>query len=214
MHPFAPAQIQPAPPAQTPLGAAIEAMGRPVEVYDVDGFFGPGNKPVPKLAIRVPSIGEQSAAVQDAHKALENASTEAAKSDDDALLNEKQVELLWRACRDAENPKGPAFVGPKWMRDNLTTDQLAGLLNLLGLTRRKHGPGGMRGSTVEEVDAFARQLHASDPADAYVALAKTAREDLYGVVLVLASKYVALTGEVEALRMALPPDEPDPPAEE
>jgi hypothetical protein len=202
-HPFAPPQARPAasPTAEqpTPLTAALDAHARPHDVYDVEGIFGLGGKAIPKVAIVVPRIGEQGAAIRDAHKALAN-DIDAVKSDPDALDNEKQVELLYRVTRNAEKPSEPAFAGPKWMRENLTTDHLAALLNLLGVTRRKHGPGGLKTFAPEEVDLFARQLHASESGEAYANLARMAHVDLSGLTMVLASRYVAMASELEALQ--------------
>lgn len=200
-YPFAPPQAQPM-TATEPATAFSEAFGahaRPHDVYDVEEVFGPGRKPIPKIAIRAPTIKEQADAIRAAHAALAN-DIDAVKTDPDALDNEKQIEILFRACRDATNPNHDVFPGSKWMRANLTTEQLAALLNLLGVTRRKHGPGGLRSFEPEEVDMFARQLQAAESGDAYAVLARLSHVDLSGLALVLAAKYVALTGELQALQ--------------
>ncbi len=208
-HPFAPPQarhVQPEAEPATEFSAAFDAQGRPFDVYDVDGIFGPGNKPIPKLAIRPPTIKEQADAIRAAHAALAN-EADAVKADPDALDNEKQVEILFRACRDATNPNHDVFPGSKWLRSKLTTEQAGSLMGLLAITRRKYGPGGLKSFEPAEVDAFAHGLQATDSATAYSRLGIMNHADLAGLCMVLAAHYVANKGEIEALRLALPLDE-------
>lgn len=209
-YPFAPQQAQQSPAEPTtPFSAAFEAQERPFDVYDVEGIFGPGHRPIPKVAVRPPTIKEQGDAIRAAHASLAN-DAEAVKSDPDALDNEKQVEILFRACRDAANPNHDVFPGSKWMRANLTTEQLGALMGLLAVTRRKYGPGGLKSFDPAEVDAFAHGLQATDPATAYSRLGIMNHADLAGLCMVLAAHYVANKGEIEALRLALPADDEKP----
>ncbi len=215
-YPFAPPQAQQgtaqaSAEPDTDFSRAFAADDPPYDVYDVTDVFGPGRRPIPKIAIQQPRVKDQGHAIAAAHKTLEDCA-DAVKSDPDALDNEKQVEILYRACRSAENPKHDAFPGPKWMRANFTTEQLGALMGLLALTRRKYGPGGLKSFEPGEVDMYARGIHAAAPADAYSKLATMPHADLAGLCMVLASHYVAHTGEIEALRLALP-DETDKPEE-
>lgn len=132
-------------PAVSPLVKAIEARGRKVKVCDVTGFFGPGNRPILEIGIRVNVKGEEDTAVVDAHRYAQELArgTEAAK-DDDLLREAKVLHALWSACREVDADGNAtimgAFPGPKWMRDNLTSDQLAALLNLYNDVRTRQSP--------------------------------------------------------------------------
>ena len=211
-HPFAPPQarhVQPEAEPATAFSAAFNAQERPFDVYDVDDVFGLGGKPIPKIAIVVPRVLQQRHAIEAADRALSTA-TDTVRNDPDASDNEKQIELLYRVCKNPENIKHDAFPGPKWMRENLSTDQLGAMLNLLALTRRKYGPGGLKSFEPAEVDAFAHGLQATDPATAYSRLGIMNHADLAGLCMVLAAHYVANKGEIEALRLALPADDEKP----
>ncbi len=130
---------------RTPITRAIEERGRHVVPCPVDGFFGPGNKPIPMIGIRVNVKGEEDKAVVDAHRYAQELGkgTDAAK-DDDLLREAKVVQALHWACREVDAEGKPtgfaAFPGPKWMRDNLTADELAALLNLYNDVRARRSP--------------------------------------------------------------------------
>lgn len=127
------------------LVRAIEARGRKPVVCDVAGFFSIAGNPIPKIAIRINVKGEEDRAVVDAHRYSENLAkgTDAAK-DDDLLRESKVVHALWTACRAVDEKGEPtimgAFPSPGWMRDNLTSDQLAALLNLYNDIRQRQSP--------------------------------------------------------------------------
>ncbi len=107
---------------------------------------------------------EDENAIVEAHKHViaKAAGVEAAKSDDDLLRDAKVIEILYRVCRDAEDPKQTAFPGPQWMRDNITTDQLAVLFNLATEVRRLEGPT-PRDMSDEELEAIILLVvHAED----------------------------------------------------
>lgn len=131
------------------LALAIEKREREVHEFDVQGFFSLGNKEVVKVAIRVNTKAEEDFSVVAAHKYVKAVSEgiEEAAGDMDLLNDSKAIEALFRACKEVneESDKGrrnayPAFPGPKWMRENLTTDQIATLLNLYHEVRRRHAP--------------------------------------------------------------------------
>lgn len=144
------------------LAKAIEARERKQYDFEVHDFFGLGNKPIHKIGIRVSTKSEQDGAVVAAHKYIE-AKAGNSLSDEDILVDAKTIEVLFHACREvvevepgAEPPKHnyPAFPGPQWMRDNMTTDQLAVLLNLYNEVRRKESPTTWQISS-EDVNALA-----------------------------------------------------------
>ena len=127
------------------LALAIEQRERNSHEFDVQGFFGVGNKEVHKVSIRVNTKSEEDAAVVAAHKYSKAVSEGLldARQDGDILSDGKAIEALFRACRAAGEEDGidyPAFPGPQWMRKNLTTDQIATLLNLYQEVRRVEAP--------------------------------------------------------------------------
>lgn len=126
---------------QSPIALAIEQRGRKFVPFDVQGFFGLRGEDILKIDFRVPVAGEEDTAVIAAHDyAAKRAQGDAAPAaqDLDLLDSAKLVEVLHRCCfQHAEDAKPdavryPAFDGgPKWMRDNLTKDQIAALYNCL-----------------------------------------------------------------------------------
>lgn len=131
------------------LALAIEQRERDIHEFDVQGFFSLGDREVAKVGIRVNTKSEEDFSVVSAHKYVKAVSEgiEEAAQDMDLLNDSKAIEALFRACKevneDAEEGsrnKYAAFPGPKWMRENLTTDQIATLLNLYHEVRRRHAP--------------------------------------------------------------------------
>ena len=130
------------------LALAIESRPRKAHDFDVQGFFGLGDKQIHKVAIWVNVKSEQDKAIAAAYQVVSQAAGEhtEAKSDDDLLTDAKTTQILFHACRRCEeedpelNYRYPAFPSPEWMRRNLTTDQLAVLLNLYHEVRRREAP--------------------------------------------------------------------------
>lgn len=136
------------------VDALLEAQGAFVRCYRVDNLFGPGNRPMAAIGIRLNRKREEDAAVVAAHKyavritADAGDARDAALRDMDLLGDAKVVQALWRACREVADPndlskgigKHPAFPTDDWMREHLTTDQLAMLMNLYAETRRAAYP--------------------------------------------------------------------------
>lgn len=145
------------------LVLAIESRPRKAYAFDVSGFFGLADRPIYRIAIRVNTKLEQdnaiAAAYQVVNKTAEHAGDQA-KSDSDLLLDAKAIHVLFHACRRCEEGdeeqgyKYNAFPGPQWMREHMTTDQLAVLLNLYNEVRRSEGPTRWE-VTLEQVDALA-----------------------------------------------------------
>lgn len=192
------------------LALALEARERKVHPFDVTGFFGLGGKPMPQLAIRVPTKGEQDAAVVEAHRhaAAISGPVEAAKSDGDLLDDAKIVEVLFRMCRDANDPKCPAFPGPRWMRERLTTDQLGALMNLANEVRRAEAPGPQ---TIDDdlLEAFvSTAAFAAGSALPEAALAGCSREWLSQAFVLLSCKLQEARRELADAQQPPPPAEP------
>ena len=127
------------------LALAIEQRERKSHEFEVQSFFGLGDKQIHRVAIRVNTKSEEDVAVVAAHKYAKTVSEGMAdaKKDGDILNDGKAIEALFRACRAAGESGDidyPAFPGPQWMRKNLTTDQIATLLNLYHEVRRVEAP--------------------------------------------------------------------------
>ncbi|TXH18209.1 MAG: hypothetical protein E6R03_02585 [Hyphomicrobiaceae bacterium] len=154
--PAAPVPAQPVDTEPRPgrIDTLIEAQGAFVRCYPVANLIGPGNRPIAAIGIRLNRKREEDAAVVAAHKyaaritADAGDARDAALRDMDLLGDAKVVQALWRACREVVDPndlskgigKHPAFPTDDWMREHLTTDQLAMLMNLYTETRRAAYP--------------------------------------------------------------------------
>lgn len=146
------------------LAKAIEDQPRKAYCFPVAGFFGLGGRAIHGVAIRRSNKTEDDSAIVAAHKYLAEltkaAGEDAAatlKTEGDILGDAKILELIVRLCREVDQdsiaaaPGDPskwratkenwlAFPGPQWMRDNLGTDQLATLLNLIHEVRNAQAP--------------------------------------------------------------------------
>jgi hypothetical protein len=222
------------------LALAIEAEGRHVRCVPLDDFFGPGRKPIGAVAFRVAVKSDEDAAIIAAHRyAAEEAKVAgsaemAARSDSDLLGDAKNIEALYRVCMAAEAvaPRGwklktkprpdgqgsitsSAFPGPQWMRRNLTTDQIAYLMNAYLEVRAEASPSGKLDLGDETIDALAQLCadHLSDDLPE-LALARFSRVHLTHAFVMLADKYREGQRAVEALlaekESAGAPSEPTP----
>mgnify|MGYP006314876965 FL=1 len=195
----------------SPLAKAIEARGRKLTVCPIEGFLGPGDKPVDMVAVRVNVKGEEDCAVVDAHRyAAELAKGTAAATDDDLLREAKVVHVLWTAMRavdeNGEAQNYGAFPGPKWMRDNLTSDQLAALLNLYNDVRTRQSPWPF---AFDDADVERLADLCADGADMEVPtalLARIEREMLAQYLIVMACKLRKARAELAAANALLEVD--------
>jgi len=160
------------------LALAIEAQGRHVRCVAMDGFFGPGAREIPAVAFRVAVKADEDAAIVAAHRYAAEESkvagdaAAAARADVDLLGDAKNIEALYRVCCAAESDGAggwrmktkprpdrggvitySAFPSPQWMRRNLTTDQIAALMNAYLEVRAEASPGGALDLSEEAVDA-------------------------------------------------------------
>lgn len=174
----------------TPLARAIQSRQRPVEVFDVAGVFGLGGEVVPQVALRVMVKRDEDVAIKAARAYVSGLAGSDAVSDPDVMLDAKNVEAMFRACRDPQNPENPIFPGPQWMRDHLTTDQVATLVNAYAEVRRKHG-GADWGVDEERVEAIVKACWDARGTELpELALARIPREALTTVIVQLACKLV------------------------
>lgn len=185
------------------LAASIAAQPRVGVEREVSGFFGLGNAPLRSVRFFVLRKQEENDALRAAHQYVKQqaAGNEGAASDPDFLLDAKCVECLFRSCRDPSSGR-PAFPGPQWMRDNMTGDQIAVLMNIYNEVRAKSGPIDYRLDR-DHIDALVESC------------ARAAGTDIPDLVLerfpreVLTSLVVILSQEVVAMRTTEPAgDEP------
>ena len=186
-------------PRKSKLALAIEGRERKLYPFDVQGFFGLGDKAINKIAIRVATKKEEDAAVAAAHAhAAKCSDLESARRDPDLLNDSKVCEILFAVCRDADDPKYPAFPWGAWMRENLTTDQLAALLNLYHEARKAQGPiqWDLSYETVEALADVCALTAESDVPESV--LADRPREWLSQAFVMLAQRWRELKAPPEA----------------
>jgi hypothetical protein len=175
---------------------------------EVSGFFGLAGAPVRVVRFVVLRKQEENDALRAAHQYVKQqaAGNDSAANDPDMMIDAKCVECLFRSCKDPTSGRS-AFPGPQWMRDNMTGDQIAVLMNVYNEVRAKCGPIDYRLDR-EHIDAIVSSC------------ARAAGTDLPDLVLerfpreVLTSLVVLLSQEIVTMREA-PVDEPtDEPADE
>jgi hypothetical protein len=214
----------------SPLAKLIAARKRIVHEFDVSGFFKLGDAEVPKLGFRVPTKAEQDKAIDDAHLDItrRTKSSDSAKSDEDITRDLKTAHILHKSCLDPapqKTPDGreffyPAFPSPGWMCENMSTEQIGTLLNLLNSVRARESPepDALDDATVESFHAMVVAQGRSTTAAEF--LAGCGRE--FSVQLYLAealrleearNKIIALEYEIEArdavaaaVKIDVPPD--------
>jgi hypothetical protein len=201
------------------LVQAIEARPRKVYEFEVQGFFDLGGKAVHKIGIRSATKSEQDKSIIAAYQRIEELSGhDRYKGDEDLIVDAKTIQILFHVCRRAEEGdkksgyRYPAFPGPAWMADNLTTDQIAVLLHLYSEVREKEGP--LRSSiSMDDIRTMAKLC--SDSSDTDIpehVLAAAEREWLTQAFVLLSGLYQELVnaqGETGRDPLAQPPPSGD-----
>ena len=198
---------------------AARAAARPVEPFDVQGFFGLGDLPIPKLGVRIPTQHEQDRALAGAHRYVAEVTGDSpdAKQDPDLLLNAKQAHIAFEFCRELESdgagtwtPTGyPAFPSPTWAAKHLTVEQIAVLVNLANEVRAKHAPSPVEldDATLEAVASVCATHAGGDLPEAV--LAGYPREWLTHALVLVSLKLQAARAALDA---QAPTDPAPPPA--
>lgn len=126
------------------LALAVEQRERKFHEFDVQGIFRFDGQALHRIAIRVPNNAEERSAIDGAHEHVQKrCKTESAKNDPDILENEKTMQILRRVCYEAaaDVAEGEArcqvFGDTTWMSEQMTSDELSLLLNMLQEVRRK-----------------------------------------------------------------------------
>lgn len=198
-------------PALTAFAAAIKARAdaRPVEAFDVSGFFGPGDKVFPHIGIRIPTKYEQDCALAEAHKyvaALAGSSDEI-KGDRDIVQDTKAAFIAYEFCREVVadperagewKPTGnPLFPGPKWLCENVEPERISVLINYANEVRAKLAPSPVEidDSTIE---AYASMLVTTPEPE--FSMVGCSREYTVQLSILLAEKLHRERKEVAALQ--------------
>lgn len=194
MHPTSPMKTATNEPYRSALAQAIEAANveRPCKIFPIGGIFGLGNTPIRKVAIRVNVKAEEDLALVRAHRYVQGLASdlESVKRDNGLILDAMARHALFEACREivtTQGPNGeedkvtkyPAFPGPEWMTENLTTDQIASILHLYNQTRAEQAGWleDLSAETVEDMLAVAAEAGEKNGV-ARVGLAQLPREQL------------------------------------
>ena len=223
MNPTSPLRSNVPTEYKSALAQAIEETERPCTVFPVSGFFHLGGKPIRKIALRVNVKAEEDRALVAAHKYVADlaAGVDGAKGDVDIVSDAKARHALFEACREVkttvdadgnetdEITKYPAFPGPEWMANRLTTDQIGALLNLYMRTRAEQS-GWFDNFDDEMVDSMLNvAADASANPLARVMLAQLPREQIQNLFEIAARQLREAQREVDYLKnTAIAPPEP------
>ncbi len=183
------------------LIAGLKTRKRKTVDYPLAGFLGLADRPIDKVKVRVATRWETDAAVIAAHRyvSTHTKGIPEAASDGDVLYDNKTLELLHVAFRDFANPNSySAFPSPGWMREHLTTHEIAVLLNLYNDTVNKTQPveTSLDDDRLEAIVSLCVALANTDTPN--LGLATLSREQLAETVVRLAMK-------LDAERAALAP---------
>lgn len=175
------------------LGAQLIAMPRQCKEFDVGKMLGLADG---KIAVRVATKAEQDRAVVGAHdyaKRLAGDNKDAAH-DPDILADAKSAFIAHVTCRDAKQPdKLPAFLSPTWMMENLSSEQIATLVDMANDVRLRQPAMASRPQDID-ADAIAEFCwqNAEDVEVALDHVLKMDRDQLARTVFALSVKLRAL----------------------
>lgn len=154
------------PPEHIPpssLFLQLSAMPRPFRVVDIPRTDPVTKEAVGQIAIQVLTQEEQmvcaSAAEAFARKIIKEVpkSNEASLGYEDLYKNAAAVEVLYRACRDKDDVKKPAFPSPGEMRRVMSADEIGVLMSHYFTVQSEVGPIMAHLSEAEE-EAWIRVL--------------------------------------------------------
>lgn len=148
------------PPAE--LWAQLIKLPRASRKVDFPRQWPGTEESIGQICIQVLTQNEQTVAAAEAEKATQRLLgdrpvSERGEGYDTVYKNACAVELLFRACKRAEDPTLPFFPSPNAMREHLTANEVAVLMNGYLLLQDELGPIVSRMSN-EEVDAWVKRL--------------------------------------------------------
>jgi hypothetical protein len=148
--------------SSTDLWTRLLEMPRAHKIVDFPRKF-PDGTPMGQIAMMVLTQDEQmsASAETDAYtrKILKTLPKdgEAKRGYDDIYNNRCAIELLYRCCKKAEDPKSPFFPAPDLIQSKLTPDEVGVLVNTYMQVQVEVGPI-MSQMSDEDVDAWIRRL--------------------------------------------------------
>lgn len=182
---------------------------------DVQGFFGLGGAPIYQVRVIVLTKQEENDALRAAHVYVKQQAqgNEGALADQELLIDSKHVEVVFRACKQTDSNM-PAFPGPQWMREHMSADELAVLVNVVNEVRAKCGPIDYTLDR-DTLDAMRMRLaRYGDTELPDLVLERVPREVLTSMVVLLAQDLQRALDAAAALDAATAPTEPVPETEE
>ncbi len=167
------------PPSE--LWAKITATPRPSAEVDFPRKDKEG-APIGKLRMWVLTQSEQMICAAEAARVAKELLKDQRKDDpslgyDNVYNNAASVEILARACRDANDVTRPAFPSPKLLRQNMTADEIAILTRLYLQVQSELGPI-IAYMSAEEEEAWIRRLAEGGTAFPLSLLSSEAHEHL------------------------------------
>jgi len=140
------AEEKPEPMAPSALWAALTAVPRPSREVPLPRNLPGTDTPVGRVLVWPLTQEEQMACNTEADRFVRALMKEAVKKGEESLgythsfTNETAVQVLFRACRDPQDPKRPAFPSPAAMRGELTSDEVGVLFASYCTVQAELGP--------------------------------------------------------------------------
>lgn len=150
------------PPKDLPasqLWLKLASAERPFKLVDFPRVT-PDGQPLGQIAIRILTQEEQMVCSAAAEELARKHVKDGRKDElgyERLFTDAVCVEVLFRACRDAENPRNPAFPTPKSLREALTTDECGALFSHYLTVQLELGPTVIH-MTEGEIEAWISRL--------------------------------------------------------
>ncbi len=196
------------PPKDVPasqLWARLQEMPRPTRIVDFPRKNESG-EPIGQVRIRILTQEEQIAAAASAdtfaRKLLKEASREHIGYDE-VYRNAMCVEILFRACRDVDEPTRPAFPRPEQIREHMTAEECGVLFEHYMTVQTEVGPLASSLSK-EECEAWIEKIAKGGSAFPFDLLSSELQKIL---VLFMASRLA--TSQTDTSSVGSPLDAPD-----
>lgn len=141
------------------LWLRLQEQPRPSKLVDFPRK-GPNGEPIGQLRIRILTQEEQMVCTAEAENLARKHLKEGKKDElgyERLFSDSVCVEVLYRACRDAEDPEKPAFPAPTEMRRQLTTEECAKLFEHYLTVQLELGPT-VATMSDEELEAWIDRL--------------------------------------------------------
>lgn len=154
------------------LWRALQDLPRPAKVVDFPRCLPGTETPLGQMQMTPLTQSEQMACTSEADKFAKKLLKDAQRKDDTNLgyeaiySNEVAVQVLYRACRDIEDPAKATFPSPLVLRDKLAADEVGALFALYCQVQVELGPIVSRMSE-EEMEAWIVRLEAGGAAEPF-----------------------------------------------